>query len=398
MKRSGRLTPDQAAGWVVRLCKRIVELHRLGVAHGGLSPHVILTQDRDVAAAGMLGDVRQAATRPSFHSPERLAGGAISTADDCWGAACSLFFLATGQLPFPGITTQEIAASVARLRCPSLATYGLTHPDLEAVIGRFLLADPAQRASDLVALQRELEAIVPAAAGLPPLDDGEEESLNDFEEEDEEDAATVMRDFSAVRAQILAERKRKGLGDPTGGEAPDLPAPAAPRPPPGPPPPTNLAPIPNGDTGLPAPFADEDSDEDDGATQLLDTDGLFEEGLEAAIKAHGDPTGGPAPAAATGPAASSPAVAPFPPVTAGPGAGGPGPVGAQPAPMAPPGASPSSQSAEVPPPGAMPAPAAGAEGSGLKVALAVATGLLVLVMIWVGLLLLERFGYVALPV
>lgn len=38
------------------------------------------------------------------------------------------------------------------------------------------------------------------------------------------------------------------------------------------------------------------------------------------------------------------------------------------------------------------------ESSGLKIALVIATILLLIVMTWVGMLLLERFGYVTLPV
>ena len=64
----------------------------LGVAHGGLSAHVVLSDSGSCFGRGMLGDVRHAATRPAYHSPERHDGEGISPADDTWAIAVTLYY------------------------------------------------------------------------------------------------------------------------------------------------------------------------------------------------------------------------------------------------------------------------------------------------------------------
>jgi len=188
-------------GWAVRLAKRVEELHRLGVAHGGVSANIILSDGPSCQGRGVLGDVRQAASRPSYHSPERHEGRGISPADDTWGAAVTLYLLLTGRMPFEGTTPDELRSRIASTPPPPLAVFDAGDDALQAVLDRFLARSLAHRTTNMGAFRQALEQWYPPAGALQPLEEGEDDSLTDFDEDDE-DVATVMRDFSDVRAQL----------------------------------------------------------------------------------------------------------------------------------------------------------------------------------------------------
>lgn len=207
-------------GWAVRLAKRVEELHRLGVAHGGVSANIILSSGPSCQGRGILGDVRQAASRPSYHSPERHEGRGISPADDTWGAAVTLYLMLTGRMPYDGTTSDELASAIARANPAPLAVFGTGDDALQAILDRFLARSLAHRTTNMGAFRQALEQWYPPAAGLHPLEEGEDDSLTDFDEDDEE-LATVMRDFSDVREQL----KRMGAA----GSGARRPAPARPR-------------------------------------------------------------------------------------------------------------------------------------------------------------------------
>lgn len=226
VEREGPLPVHDAVGWAVRLAKRVEELHRLGVAHGGVSANIVLSEGVACRGRGVLGDVRQAASRPAYHSPERHQGRGISPADDTWGAAVTLYLLITGRLPFEGTTTHEIAQHIASTAPAPLAVFDAGDDVLQGILDRFLLRKLSSRTTSMSAFRQALEQWSPHAAQLPPLEEGEEESLADFDDDDDdEEIATVMRDFGDVRAR-LAE-----LG-------------AMQKPPPGPPGPPPSAPEP----------------------------------------------------------------------------------------------------------------------------------------------------------
>ena len=225
IEREGPLSVHDAVGWAVRLAKRVEELHRLGVAHGGVSANIILSEGPACQGRGILGDVRQAASRPSYHCPERHEGRGISPADDTWGGAVTLYFMLTGRMPFDGTTSEELRNAIARSSPPPLAVFGAGDDALQTILDRFLARSLAHRTTNMGAFRMSLEQWYPPAAALQPLEEGEDESLTDFDEDDEE-LATVMRDFSDVREQL----KLMGAGRP-GRPAPARRGPApAPRP------------------------------------------------------------------------------------------------------------------------------------------------------------------------
>lgn len=190
----------------------------MGVAHGSLSASCVLTMNRSPQGRGEIADVREAAMRPSFHSPERLGGQGISPADDTWGAAVTLYYLLTGNLPFPGETSQQIRQRMAGSPPAPLAVFDAGDDELQQLLDRFLARDPGRRSHRLLEFLQGLQQWRQrhGQPDLPALDEASDDSFGD----DEEEIATVMRDIGDVREQLRQLQQQQKLGSPTGAPAP----------------------------------------------------------------------------------------------------------------------------------------------------------------------------------
>ena len=198
--RDGPLPERDAVGWTIRLCKRLEQLHRLGVAHGSISVHLILTATPAYTSRGVLADVRRGATRPAYHSPQRLSGQGIDQADDTWACAVVLYQLLTGQVPFSGETKAEIYRRVRTQAPAPLAVFDVGDDALQAVLDQHLSASDG-RGTTVSGLRAALEAWHPDA-GIGSVGALEEDERTFQEQDDEEGIQTVMRDFTEVREQI----------------------------------------------------------------------------------------------------------------------------------------------------------------------------------------------------
>ena len=196
---------------------------------------------------------------------------------------------------------------------PPLTSFGRGEPTLQGILDRFLAQRLAQRVTNISALRKALEGWMPAAAQLPPLEEAEDDSLAELGEGEDEDVATVMRDFSDVRRKIAelqqlqaAPAPRPAPSSPGLAARPSAPAMASPEMAgrsSAPAPPPQLVPTPGVGSpsrmAAPAPrmapegydLEDEDSDEY-GATMLMDTSG---QEVRAAIEAALSGPGGSAP-------------------------------------------------------------------------------------------------------
>ncbi|MCC6525042.1 MAG: hypothetical protein IT373_20475 [Polyangiaceae bacterium] len=231
VRKSGRLPTEEAVGWAIRLAKRIEELHRLGVAHGGLSADCVLVAGPSAAGQGFFADVRQSAPRFEYHSPERHQGRGISQADDTWAVAVTLYFAATGALPWPGANAAEVKRKLSAAAAAPLAVYDIDDEELERVFESFLARNMSQRVVRISALREALEKWhdrpgLRELYSLDDLDEGPGETTESGDDEDDEDVKTVMRDFSEVRKQL----KQLGVG-PAVAAAPKAAAPVAVAPP-----------------------------------------------------------------------------------------------------------------------------------------------------------------------
>ncbi|APR87142.1 Dihydrolipoamide acetyltransferase component of pyruvate dehydrogenase complex [Minicystis rosea] len=175
-------------------------MHQLGVAHGSVSPACILTAGQDRNARAYLADVQHTTPTPAYQSPERILGGDISTADDVWALAATLYALLTGQSPFAGQGDGEVRQRILAASPAPLAVFDVGDDDLQHILDRAFARDLGARTNSITAFRRALEEWHPdrGVANLPPLED--EDSTND----DEDVAHTMMvRDASSYMAQKL---------------------------------------------------------------------------------------------------------------------------------------------------------------------------------------------------
>jgi hypothetical protein len=145
--------------------------------------------------------------RPGYHCPERHMGEGISQADDAWALAVTLYFLLTGSLPYPGVTSSEIQSRIAASAPAPLAVFDAGDDDLQMVLDHFMNRDRLARITSVNRFRTVLEEWHPdpSVRQLAPLDEVDEHTDDEEEGDDEEEnIQTVMRDFSEVRRQLQA--------------------------------------------------------------------------------------------------------------------------------------------------------------------------------------------------
>ena len=160
--------------------------HRSGVIHRDIKPENIMVMHdgrakiTDFGIAKLAGaDLTQEGTSlgtPSYMSPEQFHGKPVDARSDLFSLGAVIYWMCTGQKPFPGESVTTITFQV--LFQPTARAHELKPglpPDLDRILARCLAKDPADRyascadlAADLVALRvgRPL-ALALAGPGVP---------------------------------------------------------------------------------------------------------------------------------------------------------------------------------------------------------------------------------------
>jgi hypothetical protein len=317
--RDGPVNELDAIGWAIRLAKRLEALHKLGVAHGSVSPACVIAAGQDRNARAYLAEVQHTSPSPAYQSPERLMGGDISAADDTWAVAATLHALLTGQSPFAAASDAEVRQKIMAASPAPLAVFDVGDDDLQHILDRAFAREMAGRTTHVAMLRRALEEWHPdrGVSNLPPLED--EDSTND---DDDDGARTMMvSDQGGVLRDLGREIAARGGPGPA-------PYPVAPLAGPPGPAPYPVAARPGGPGPAPYPMAPR--------------------------------PGGPGPAPyPTAPRPGGPGPAPYP-MAARPGGPGPAPYPMAP-PAAPPPARPPMQAPAPPPAQAGPIPRVNAD-------------------------------------
>jgi eukaryotic-like serine/threonine-protein kinase len=165
---------------LVQVCHGLAHAHELQIIHRDLKPeNVMLVPDPDAPTGfravvmdfGLAKErragpdvVKLTATgivlgTPEFMSPEQIRGKPLDGRSDVYALAILAFELFTGQLPFRGKSAQE--TMIARLRgapLPLRAIRGDLPAKLEAVIGKALSVNPADRYSSMTEMAHALAA------------------------------------------------------------------------------------------------------------------------------------------------------------------------------------------------------------------------------------------------
>jgi len=165
LRRSPQLTLAQGIALATRLVRAVVTLHRAGIIHRDIKPdNVMLLKDGGlrlvdlgVARVPQLEDfpAEDIPGTPSYMAPELFAGSPGDESSDLFALGVTVFRMFTRAYPFGEIepfTRPRFVkpSSIARYR-PELPAW------LDAVVGKALSVDPAQRYGDAIEFAHELE-------------------------------------------------------------------------------------------------------------------------------------------------------------------------------------------------------------------------------------------------
>lgn len=189
LKREGRLSWGRICDLVSQVTRGLAATHARGIVHRDIKPpNCILTRADDgtevvkivdfgiakvtkADTSGSLPTVTRSGVifgTASYMAPEQANGLAVDGRTDVYAVGVMLFELACGRLPFVGDSFMQVArqqvweppprlhAVCAEVEVPAAA---------ERLIMRALEKEPARRQRDMVELERELLASVPAAGG-----------------------------------------------------------------------------------------------------------------------------------------------------------------------------------------------------------------------------------------
>ncbi|HEY3339294.1 MAG TPA: protein kinase [Propionicimonas sp.] len=187
---AGPLPPVAAAQVVCGVLAGLAEAHRAGLVHRDVSPRnvileragepratslepemarildfglsdlpgrttvgtdVLLSGGDDVGAPGVVGN-------PDFISPEQARGRAVSAAGDLYQAGSLLYFLLTGQAPYPRATAAQVLEAHISAPPPVPSALVPAARPLDRIVTRAMAKEPEDRFPDAAAFAGALEA------------------------------------------------------------------------------------------------------------------------------------------------------------------------------------------------------------------------------------------------
>jgi len=168
LRERGRLDAGEATTILVPVCEALAVAHDRGIVHRDVNPgNVMLCPDgavklmdfgiaRVADVEGFTGTGVVMGTA-AYLSPEQVRCDPLDGRSDVYAVGCTLYELLTGQTPFRGPSSVEVAAQ--RLREPPVPPRRVVpelSADLDAVVLRALALEPAMRHHDARELADDL--------------------------------------------------------------------------------------------------------------------------------------------------------------------------------------------------------------------------------------------------
>ncbi|MDD7937119.1 protein kinase [Actinomycetospora lutea] len=167
-----RFAPGDAAAALVPVCEALAAAHERGIVHRDVNPGNVMRCDDGTVKLMDFGIARVADVEgftgtgvvigtAAYLSPEQVRCEPLDGRSDVYAVGCTLYEMLTGETPFRGPSSVEVASQ--RLRespPPPRELVRELSPDLESVVLRALALEPAMRHHDARELADDLRRFV----------------------------------------------------------------------------------------------------------------------------------------------------------------------------------------------------------------------------------------------
>ncbi len=177
-----RLPVERVAEIVIQVSEALDFAHSHGIIHRDIKPANILIAKDGRAKISDFGIAKLADSKltrtgiilgtPAFMSPEQFSGAAVDSRSDIFSLGSILYWMCTGEQPFPGETITAIAYKV--MHVSPVAAHEINPAlgaDIDLIIARCLAKNPGQRyprAGDLAADLAAFKAGRPLSSSTRP--------------------------------------------------------------------------------------------------------------------------------------------------------------------------------------------------------------------------------------
>ena len=185
LDRSGPLTPEQVAGFLIEACDGLAEAHAAGIVHRDVKPaNLFLARGKDgserlrvldfgiAKAAQSVSEGDFSATEtggwigsPRYMSPEQMRpSSTVDARADIWALGITAYELLSGASPFDAESMSEICGAVLHVDPTPLHQRVEVSEALSEVIMRCLEKDPARRFASIRDLAAAVGPFAPATS------------------------------------------------------------------------------------------------------------------------------------------------------------------------------------------------------------------------------------------
>jgi serine/threonine protein kinase len=192
IKDDGRLTIDDAAGYILQATRGLKYAHDRGVIHRDIKPDNIMVNELGIAKIADMGlakmkDAVESETTlspeamratelnhtdsnltmasvamgtPAYMSPEQSEDAAsVDHRADQYSLGCTLYYLCAGKAPYSGTTVNEIISKHRTEKLPPLDVHvANVSPAFSRIIERMTAKDPEDRYPSLIEVEKDLSA------------------------------------------------------------------------------------------------------------------------------------------------------------------------------------------------------------------------------------------------